>query len=196
MLALLCERRPKGNRTPSSDQVFREKLRHNHLQISNTDFIDQTIDRFLQRFPCHTLILLARLIRKRLLQSSQLGWWNITSTRFRVEESIIFFLRSSLLLLLSGWLLGPFILALSRALCNWMCVDAFVNRSPTVDTWRRTTTDWRWGSRRWASLSWIIVLLRIAGWWRCRQAHSGEHDVVRVSQCKQRSRQDDDSYRL
>lgn len=52
-----------AKQTTSADQVLTKKFWNNELDIRHVHLVDKTIDRFLQGFPCHPLILFAGLVR-------------------------------------------------------------------------------------------------------------------------------------
>jgi hypothetical protein len=47
---------------PAAHQVLPKQLWDDEFDIRHVDLVDETVDRFLERLPCHALILLARFI--------------------------------------------------------------------------------------------------------------------------------------
>jgi hypothetical protein len=69
-----------AEQAPSSNQVFSKQLGNDELDVGDVDLVDQTIDRLFQSLPCHTLVLLARLIRNLRLQCTESGRGNVCTT--------------------------------------------------------------------------------------------------------------------
>jgi hypothetical protein len=94
----------------AANQILTKKLRHDILDIGDIDLVDQTVDRLLQRLPCHTLVLLAGLIRDLRLQRAKPCRGNVSTTRAHVQQLLILGLGRCLFLLLGHGLASGFLL--------------------------------------------------------------------------------------
>lgn len=133
-----------GEQTSSAHDVFGEELANDETDIWNVDFVDDTVNGFLQRFPRNSLVLDGAFVRNSRLHRLELRRWNIGAT-CSVRQDIIFLI--------------PWISWLSRVVhCRFF---GLLWRLGSVPFWRRLGSafpSWGLGARLLLSLRRLLRL--------------------------------------
>ena len=78
-----------GEQTSSAHDVFGEELANDETNIRNIDFVDDTVNGFLQRFPRNSLVFDGAFVRNSCLHRLKLRRWNVSAT-CSVGQDVIF----------------------------------------------------------------------------------------------------------
>src|ERR1700761_4512536 len=73
----LCFHDTPAEEASSADEILAEQLRDDVLDVRYVDFVDEAVDRFLQRLPGHSLVFLRCLVGDLSLQGPQFRGWNV-----------------------------------------------------------------------------------------------------------------------
>jgi hypothetical protein len=130
----------------ATDQILPKELGNDELDVGHIDLVDQTVDGFLQSFPCHTLVFFAVLIRYLRLQRAQSSWWYVCAPRSHIQQFFILSFGGSLLLLLGHGLPRSFLLLMLTQAFGQLALS--FDRTLGIDTWRiaiflQRVTRWR-----------------------------------------------------